>query len=256
MITDSNANLGNWPFRRMCYNTPDSLLERLGRANIDRAWVVSMEAALYKDCHAANEPLAEAVADYEALRPLATINPNFPAWQRDLSECVEKLGFRAVRTYPNYQQYGLDQPVFDDLLSAAEELGIFVSVAVRMTDERHHHPLCMVPPVDLTPLPDVAAKHADVPILLVNAKNNDLTPLVERTQGLPNVFFELSHIEGMGGVEELGRKLGLEQLLFGTHAPYYYPESAILKVTRECRFTQDELQAILHGNAQRLLAAD
>ena len=62
-----------------------------------------------------------------------------------------------------------------------------------------------------------------------------------------------SHTEGTGGVEELGRRLGLERVVFGTHAPYYVPESAILKVTRECEFTEEEQQAILYGNAERLL---
>ena len=83
----------------------------------------------------------------------------------------------------------------------------------------------------------------------------DLIPLVAATQGMENLFFEMSHIEGTGGVEELGRRLGLQRILFGTHAPYYYPESAILKVTRECDFTDDEQRAILYGNADRLLKA-
>jgi len=47
--------------------------------------------------------------------------------------------------------------------------------------------------------------------------------------------------------------LGLEHILFGTHAPYYYPESAILKVTRECEFTDKEQDAILYDNADSLL---
>lgn len=255
MILDANANLGNWPFRRMIYNDPEGLLERLGRVEIDRAWVVSLEAVMYKDVHAANAPLAEMVADYPALMPIATINPEFPAWQGDLAECVQELGFRGVRAYPNYHGYALDDPIADDLLALADDLDIFVQVAVRMTDERHHHPLCTVPPVDLGPLPELAAKYPKLPIMVVNGKNTDLMPLIEPTQGMENLFFEMSHIEGTGGLEELGRRLGLERIVFGTHAPYYYPESAILKVTRECEFTEAEQEAILHANADRLLAA-
>ena len=255
MIIDTNANLGNWPYRKMHYNQPESLLERLSRVEIDRAWVVSMDAVFYRDCHAANAPLAEAVAGHDALMPVATINPKFPAWERDLTECVETLGYRGVRAYPNYHQYGLDDPVVDALLTAAGDLGIFVSVAARMTDERHHYPLCMVPATDLSPLPRVAERHPDVPILLVNVSNGDLGPLVEPTRGMPNLYFELSRFEGTGGVEKLGRRLGLERLVFGTHAPYYYPESAMLKVKHECEFSEDELAGILQGNAQRLLGA-
>ena len=254
MIIDANANLGHWPFRRMSCSDPAGLLERLRRVKIDAAWLVSLDAVLYKNCHAANAPLAEAVADHDALTPIATINPTFPGWERDLAECVEKLSYRGARTYPNYQQYTLDQAEFAALLEAADALGIFVSVAVRMTDERHHHPLCMVRPVDLGPLPEAAAAYPSVPILVVNASNGDLAPLADSTREMSNLCFEMSHLEGVAGVATLGRQLGLDRVLFGTHAPYYLPESAVLKVTRECEFTPEELDGILHGNAERLLA--
>ncbi len=255
MIVDANANLGNWPFRRTSYNDPKRLLERLARVDIDRAWVVSLDAVMYKNVHAANAPLAEMAAEYPALMPVATINPTFPAWERDLVECKESLGYRGVRAYPNYHQYELGDPAFDDFLAVADDLDMFVEIAVRMTDERHHHPLCMVPPVELAALPDLAAKYPRLPIMLINAKNTDLVPLIEPTEGMENLWFEMSHIEGTGGVEQLGRSLGLEHILFGTHAPYYYPESAILKVTRECEFSEEEQEAILYGNAGRLLAS-
>jgi hypothetical protein len=253
MIIDANANLGHSPFRRVRYSEPGSLVERLGRAGIGRAWVSSMDALLYKDCHTANEPLAAAVAGHEALLPVATINPSFPAWQRDLSECVGRLGFRGVRTYPGYHRYKLGDAPFDELLAGAGELGVFVSVALRMSDERHHNPLCIVPPGDLAGLPEAAARHPGVPILIVNAHNHELTRLAEPLRELPNVYVELSHIEGIGGMAEVGRRVGVERLVFGTHAPYYYPESAILKVTRESEFSPEELQGIMSGNAERLL---
>lgn len=272
MITDTNASLGNWPFRKMRYNDPDSLAERLGRVGIGRAWVVSLDAVFLRDCHTANEPLAQAVADHEALMPVATINPNFPSWQRDLAECVQTLGYRGIRAYPNYHQYTLHDPVFEELLAAAEELGVFLSLAVRMTDERHHYALCMVPPVDLTPLPDLAAKHPTFPILVVNANNADVAPFCRsapsrvgptllsgpcrsalQSATSPNLYFDLSHFEGVAGVEKLAPQLGIERIVFGTHAPYYYPESAMMKVRQECEFTEEELEAILHGNAERML---
>ena len=91
--------------------------------------------------------------------------------------------------------------------------------------------------------------------MVVNGKNTDLKPLNEPTAGMENLFFEMSHIQGTGGVKDLGRRLGLERVVFGTHAPYYYPESAILKVTRECEFTGEQQEGILYGNADRLLVA-
>lgn len=253
MIIDTNAYLGNWPFRRLRYNTPDTLLERLGRAGIGRAWVASFDAVMLIDAHAANEPLAEAVAERPELLPLATVNPTLPGWERDLARWVGDFGFRGLRAYPNYHGYGLGDGEFEAVLGAAAELGVFVSVAVRMSDERQHHPLCMVAPVDLGPLPALAAAHPQAPIVVVNAGRGDLGPLLPAAREAANLHFEMSHFESVAGVETLGRELGIERVLFGTHAPWYYPESAVLKVMQECELTEEEREAVLRGNVKRLL---
>lgn len=253
MIIDTNAYLGNWPFRRLRYNTPDTLLERLGRAGIGWAWVASLDAVMLIDAHAANEPLAEAVADRPELLPLATLNPTLPGWERDLARLVEDFGFRGIRLYPNYHGYPLDDGQLAAVLGAAADLGVFVSVAVRMSDERQHHPLCMVPAVDIGPLPTLAAAHPQAPIIVVNAGRGDIAPLLSAVRETPNLHFEMSHFESVEGVETLGRELGIERVLFGTHAPWYYPESAVLKVMRECDFTDEGREAILRGNALRLV---
>jgi len=254
MIIDTNANLGRWPARRLNYADPHGLLQRLARCHISRAWVVSLEAVFARDCHSENAPLAEAVAGHASLLPLATINPEFPRWERDLCECAQALELRGVRVYPNYHLYTLQDSRFDALLTAAENLGLFVSLAVRMDDERHHFPLCTVPPVDIAPLPELAARHPALPIVVANAGNGDVAKVASLLDSAPNLYFEMSHFETVGGVETLARRIGVERVLFGTHAPYYYPESSVLKVTRECQFTSDELDAILSANAERVLA--
>jgi len=252
-IIDCNANLGNWPFRRTAYNTPDALLERLARVNIDRAWVTLLDAVLLKNVGAANPWLAEMVAGHDRLMPVGSINPTWPAWERDLAECAD-LGFRGVRVNPNYHGWTLADPVFGELLAAAA--GMFVEVALHMTDERHHHPLVMVPPVAVDGLLAACAAHPTVPIVLANVKNAPATQLAREAAGdLPgNLYFELSHFESVGGVQQMAGELGVERILFGTHAPYYYPESSVLKVFEECDFADADLAAITHQNAERLLA--
>lgn len=253
MIIDCNANLGNWPFRRTSYNDPESLLERIGRVGIERAWVTLLDAVMYKNVHAGNAPLAEMVADYDALLPVATINPAWPAWEKDLSECAGALGFRGVRVNPNYHGWVLGDAVFGELLTAAGDLGLFVEIAVRMTDERHHHPLVMVPPVDVSALPAAAAAHPTVPIVVANAKNGEAAALASSGDLSANVHFEMSHIESVNGVKTIADAVGVGRVLFGTHAPYYYPESAHLKVFTESELSAAEIAAITHENAERLV---
>jgi predicted TIM-barrel fold metal-dependent hydrolase len=40
-------------------------------------------------------------------------------------------------------------------------------------------------------------------------------------------------------------------LVFGTHFPLFYPESALFKV-RESALKEEDAQAIYHGNARKL----
>lgn len=253
MIIDCNANLGNWPFRRTTYNDPASLLERLGRVGIERAWVTLLDAVMYKNVHAGNAPLAEMVADFPALLPVATINPIWPAWEKDLAECAGPLGFRGVRVNPNYHGWALGDAVFGELLTAAGELGMFVEIAVRMTDERHHHPLVMVPPVNLAPLPAAAASHPSVSVVVANVKNGEAAALAHSGELPGNVYFEMSHIESINGVKTTADAVGIERVLFGTHAPYYYPEAAHLKVFTESELSEAEIAAISHENAERMV---
>lgn len=237
----------------MSYNRPEALLERLGRVGIERAWVTLLDAVLMQDVAPANRWLAELVAGHEALTPVGSVNPTCPAWERDVAECAE-LGFRGVRVNPNYQGWEPAGGELRALLSAAGELGLFVEIAVRMTDERHHHPLMMVPPTSLAGLASVAADHPEAPIIVANAKQGDLGVLGPGAQLPTNLYFELSHFESVGGVQQTAEALGVGRILFGTHAPYFYPESAHLKVFRECAFAEDDLAAIVHGNAEGLLA--
>lgn len=253
-IIDCNANLGSWPFRRTGYNTPEELLERLSRVDIERAWVTSLDAVMLKNVAAANAPLADAVAEYDALTAVGSVNPDWPAWERDIAECAD-LGMPGVRVNPNYQGWLLTDPLFDALLTAAEELGLFVEVAVRMTDERHHHPLVMVPALSLGGVLDACADHPDATIVIANAKNAEISGVARDAGGpLPErLYFEMSHVESVGGVQAIADEIGIEHLLFGTHAPYYYPEAATLKVFDECDFSEKEIEALTHGNAEGLL---
>ena len=254
MIIDCNANLGEWPFRRMEYHTPEALLERLGRVGIERAWVTSLDAVVLKNVAAANEPLAESVAEHDALTPIGTVNPSWPEWERDIAACAD-LGMPGVRVNPNYQSWMLTDPIFGELLTAADDLGLLVEIAVRMTDERHHHPLMMVPPAVLGGILDLCAAHPDTPILIANGNIGEASSITRDAGGdLPsNLYFEISHFESVGGVQKAADSIGIEHLLFGTHAPYYYPESTTLKVFKECDFPADELEALTHGNAEGLV---
>ena len=100
---DLNAWLGTWPFRALRDNTAEALVARLGRAGIAYAAVSQIEAALHRHTQPANEKLALEVASWAGhLVPLATINPTYPGWEKDLRRCHEELAMKGVRLFPQY----------------------------------------------------------------------------------------------------------------------------------------------------------
>jgi predicted TIM-barrel fold metal-dependent hydrolase len=59
-------------------------------------------------------------------------------------------------------------------------------------------------------------------------------------------------VESVGGLAKMLQRVGPERVVFGTHFPLFYPESALFKV-RESALKDEEVQALQHANARALL---
>ena len=67
------------------------------------------------------------------------------------------------------------------------------------------------------------------------------------------LHFDIAHIENIGGVGDMAGKVGAEHIVFGSHAPLLYMESACLKM-KEADLADDQRRLIASGNAQAMLA--
>ena len=130
---------------------------------------------------------------------------------------------------------------------------MIVQIAVSMEDERTQHPLVRVPPVDLAPLPGVWRRCPTARVMLLNALRAAAPggPLAHAGK-LEQVSFDIATLENAGGVANVLEHLPPERLLFGSHAPFFYPEAAVMKMT-ESTLAPDVAEKILAGNAERLL---
>ncbi|HIE14187.1 TPA: hypothetical protein EYP70_02830, partial [Candidatus Bathyarchaeota archaeon] len=59
MIFDFNAYLGNYPFRRIKYNSPKKLVNLMDRVGVNKALVSRFEGVFYKNWLEANRMLIE-----------------------------------------------------------------------------------------------------------------------------------------------------------------------------------------------------
>jgi len=107
--------------------------------------------------------------------------------------------------------------------------------------------------VDPKPLPALIKAHPKLRFVILNGTRGGrpAAPLA----GEKNVFYEFAMLEGVAGIEKLLRdvRFPVEQLLFGSHCPWYNLDSAVLKL-QESELTGAQREAITHGNARRLLA--
>jgi hypothetical protein len=263
-IIDTNVHLFDWPFRKLKYAETGKLIAKLRRHRITSAWAGNFEALLHRQFDAANRRLAEEckTRGEGMLIPFGSVNPNGPDWEEDLARCHERYAMPGIRLYPGYHGYALDDPQFERLLGLATERGLLVQIALRMEDDRVHHPALHVPPVEAAPLIDVLKKIPKARVQLINSttglREERTRELVEQT----SVTFDISSLEEDGGVGRLidgthvryRVPVAVDRLLFGSHAPFFPVESAVFKLF-ESPLDLTQLKKLMRENALRQLAA-
>ncbi len=249
-MIDCNVALGDWPFRKVFPRTAQQLVQVMNRCGIDQAWVSTLDGILHKDLESVNGRLYEEVESYAHLSPVPVLNPNLPGWEYDVAE-MQTRQVSSIRLCPNYHQYSLSAESCHSLLDSLPE-GVFIQVTVRMEDERRQHPLCQVPPTDLQALPELAATYSDLAFVVTNAHNPEIAEIMKKAGEPANLYFEVSHVEGVNGLASVMAITGPQRLLFGTHMPLFYPDSSLLKL-QESDLSPDQLTAIKTHNATRIL---
>ena len=254
-MIDVNVSLSRWPFRRLIGDEPADLVARLRKRNVSQAWAGTFDGVFHKDIAAANARLAKDCRTYGAgfLVPFGSVNPKLPDWQEDLRRCHEEHKMPGIRLHPNYHGYKLDDPVFQELIEGASRRKLIVQLALVMEDERTQHALMRVPPVDITPLAGLVRNNSQLRLVVLNSYPQMRIETLKNVSDAGNVYFDFSMNERVGAVSRLAAQVSFSRVLFGSNYPLYYFESALLKV-KESGLTTDQSNAILTGNAGRLLA--
>jgi len=261
-IIDTNVHLFEWPFRQLKYQRTESLIRKLRRHRITKAWAGSFEAVLHKQLDQVNQRLTEECERSEGMFvPFGSVNPAWPDWQEDLGRCHEQYHMRGVRIYPTYHGYTLDHPGFLQLLDATAQRGMLVQIVMRLEDERVHHVSLNIPLVSASPLVEALKKVPKANVHLINSAGpllgNNVEALVRETR----VMFDIAATEGNGGVGKLIQgtnysyrgAIPVDRLTFGSHAPFFPCESALMKLF-ESPLTLEQVQKIMNANARRMMA--
>ncbi len=259
-IIDTNINLFDWPFRALKYGHTKALVAKLKKHRIIEAWAGSFEALFHKDINGVNTRLAAECQEHGAgfLIPFGNVNLAWPDWEEDVRRCHQVHKMPGLRIYPGYQPFDLGHPGMEQLVKMIAQRGLILQVVFSMEDPRVHHPIIEVRPVTFAPLVKIirANPNAKIQLLHFPGAPQDLSQFVAQ----PNTFLDISRLEGNGAI---GRMLGtveglpsarapMDRLVFGSHAPFFPVETALLKLI-ESPLDPQQLHAIMQGNARRLL---
>src|SRR5262249_12065806 len=231
-IIDVNVNLSRWPTRRLRGDEPGDLVAKLREHSVAEVWAGSFDGLLHKDLAAVNARLARDCRAQAGVRlvPFGSVNPLLPDWEEDLRRCAEEHHMPGIRLHPNYHGYKLDHPAFARLLQLAAQRRLIVQLALVMEDERMMHRLLRVPAVDVEPLAALVAQSPGLRLVLLNALRALRGDALLKVLRSGDVSVEISMVEGVGGVGHLLNEVAPERVLFGSHAPFFYFVSAVLKL--------------------------
>jgi hypothetical protein len=233
-LTDHNALIGPYPFRRLPEPTPQRLLTEMDRLGIACAWVGHLPSVFYRDAAAGNDELLAALEPHrKRLAPVPAVNPGYPGWEREVARAVA-AGAPAVRTYPAHFGFDAAGPAMAALCAGCAEAGVELVLTVRFEDARQRHALDVAP--DLIGAAVRAAVRADPRVrLLVTAADRALVEEVHfgsTPEEAGRIRWDVSWIWGPpeDHLAQLFRVVGRERFVLGTHFPLRLPEAALTKL--------------------------
>ncbi|MBI4623587.1 MAG: amidohydrolase family protein [Verrucomicrobia bacterium] len=255
-IVDVNVNLERWPFRKLYRDEVPHLLEKLRSLGIIEAWAGSFDGLLHKDIASVNARLAESCRRHGQgmLVPFGSVNPTWPEWEEDVRRCHEVFKMPGIRLHPSYHGYDLKEPRFKRLLQMAAERGLVVQLVAVMEDERTQHPLVNAPAINTAPLAELVPAIPKLKLVILNSGRGIRGLSTRWLTETSRVYHDISWLEGSECIGDLFKDnpAAANQTLFGSHAPLFQVESAVLKV-RESELTPAQIQGISSVNARKLL---
>lgn len=256
MIIDVNAYLGHFALRQLRHNTADALLRLMDAKGIDKAVVSSAASITYRNSQSGNEEVfGEVNTHRDRLIPFAVLNPFYAAWEDDLKVCHEEFGMRGLRLYPKWHNYALGDACCRELIDAATQRKMPISIPLRVEDYRQRSWLADVPDVPVSEIEELVKAHPQARFLVLNGAGYSGSPLGRKDGGLPdNYVIEISRLRALmeSDIGGLLARLGPDRVVFGTGMPFNYPDPALVKV-QVLDAREEVKEQIRWRNAARIL---
>lgn len=250
MIVDVNCYCGHWPFRRIKNETLEGLLKSSEKTGIDKMIVSSLNSIFYEDCYEGDAQIYEAASGkfFQAL----TVNPAFPTFADDIRRGIEAFSIKAVRIFPGYHNYELDDPCVKELFEILAKYKLPLLLTYQMEDRRTIH-MCMPKQLENDKLLHMLQFNEKIPVVITNMHVGQWIPFSKYCEQYGNVYFDTSGIR-YGQTDIITKALEIipdNNILYGSNFPLNYRTSTLNYFRMDpIEFTARE--NILYKNAQRL----
>lgn len=253
---DAHAYLGQWFARRLSDNTAEGLLALMDHVGIDAAVVGSASAIMYRNCQSGNEELAAQIEGHrDRLVPFGVINPNYVGWERDLRWCVNTLGARGIRIYPQYDDYQLTDACCAELCRACREHDVMLALSQRVEDYRQKREVLCYQDLTHDTMATLFQDHPDLTFLILNGSGFPASRLLTEGAALPaNYVVEISRpsVFIRKELQAVAQVLGPDRLVFGTGMPIAMPGPALVKL-EHLQVSETDRRGVAGENLARML---
>lgn len=252
-LYDINTSVGHWPFRKLSIESISALKKQLESKGIEGAAVVNTNGIFYKNCHDANIELASWIGKKnDFFAGIATVNPVYAQWEKDLRQCVKEFGFRALRLLPVYHGYELRAKEVDSIVDLAVDLDIPVLIPQRIVDMRQRHWLDVEKIVGFDDVCALASRHPAAKIIHTECQIS--AAAFDDKKSCKNLYIEISRLRSCYGqqISKIASVIGCDKLFFGSGAPFKEISPSILKL-EHADLEKKQRDAISFGNALKIL---
>lgn len=228
--------------------TCSGLLESMQQARITRS-VIAPIATKPSQVRNINQWAVEVSRRYEPLVCFGTLHPGQDDWREEIRRLLE-AGIVGIKLHPDYQEFYVDDP---DLMPIYEEItraGLILLFHAGVD-------IGLPPPIHCTParLARVLDKYSDMTVVAAHMGGFRCWDEVQQHLIGRNLYFDTSYSLRFLGADRMVsfiRAHGPDRILFATDSPWASQATEVAEI-RRLPLTEQEIIAILGGNARRLL---
>lgn len=229
--------------------TNAGLLASMQRAGVDYS-IIAPIATKAAQVRAINAWAAGVRRQYPSLICLGTVHPAQDDWPAEIAR-IAADGLPGVKMHHDYQQCFVDEPSLLPLYRGLAEAGLFLLVHAGVD-------IGLPPPVHCPPdrLAAVLDAVPELTVIAAHMGGYEQWDAVERYLLGRALYFDTSYTQadlGAAHLTALIRAHGAARILFATDSPWTEQGAEVAGI-RALSLTDEETQAILGGNAARLLA--